>query len=180
MTGGQSSQVQRKQYGCWQRKRGRRAWWLQGCRKEKLNLYFWAMHDSRFDPRRFAPVARSGLEGLEIRRVCIGVASPNTSVARTSKCCFHSVICVGWTLNCSANSASVLSPLMAAKASCVLNMAPWFCLGLFIALLLWIVTNWWLRRSQAPTYHTIRITGTFSLSKLQEPSHSSNTLSMNR
>ncbi len=31
---------------------------------------------------------------------------------------------LAWTLNCSANSAGVLSPLAAAKATCVLNVPP--------------------------------------------------------
>ena len=31
---------------------------------------------------------------------------------------------VGWTLNCSANSARVLSPLTAANATCALKVAP--------------------------------------------------------
>jgi hypothetical protein len=33
--------------------------------------------------------------------VSVGVfVPPNTSAAPTSNCCFHSVICVGWALNC--------------------------------------------------------------------------------
>src|SRR5574340_343538 len=47
----------------------------------------------------------------------VGLVPPNTSAARASNCCFHSVIWVGCTLNCSANSASVLSPLTAANAT---------------------------------------------------------------
>ena len=53
-----------------------------------------------------------------------GLAPPNTSAARASSCCFHSVIWVGCTLNCSANSAVVLSPFMAANATWALKVAP--------------------------------------------------------
>jgi hypothetical protein len=62
-------------------------------------------------------VLRSGVSA-------VGLVPPKTSAARANNCYFHSVICVGWTLKCSANSVSVLSPLMAATATCALKVAP--------------------------------------------------------
>src|ERR1700761_3248522 len=46
---------------------------------------------------------------------------PKTDVAPSSNCVFHAVIWFGWTSNCLASSASVLSPLIAAIATLTLN-----------------------------------------------------------
>src|SRR5690349_1464319 len=47
--------------------------------------------------------------------------APNTSAALPTSCAFHAVIWFGCTSNCCANSASVFSPLMAAKATFALK-----------------------------------------------------------
>src|ERR671926_1405366 len=47
--------------------------------------------------------------------------APNTSAALPTSCAFHAVIWFGCTSNCCANSASVFSPLMAAKATFALR-----------------------------------------------------------
>jgi hypothetical protein len=54
----------------------------------------------------------------------VGFAPPNTSAARASKGGFPSVLRVGWMRTCAANAASVLSPFMAANATCALEAAP--------------------------------------------------------
>src|SRR5271169_6313074 len=51
---------------------------------------------------------------------------PKTSAAPPSSCAFHEVIGLGWTSNCSASSASVRSPLMAASANFALKAGVWF------------------------------------------------------
>src|SRR5215213_6828712 len=48
-------------------------------------------------------------------------ADPNTPAAPSSSSAFQAVIWFGWTSNCCASSASVLSPLMAAKATFALK-----------------------------------------------------------
>jgi hypothetical protein len=53
-----------------------------------------------------------------------GFDLPNTAAAWASSCYFQSVICVGCTPNCSANSANVLSPVIAANATWSLKVAP--------------------------------------------------------
>ena len=51
---------------------------------------------------------------------------------------FHCEIYIGWSSNCSANSAKVLSPLKAAKATFALNSGECVLLGLLITLHRWI------------------------------------------
>ena len=51
------------------------------------------------------------LEDLEIWRIRLGLHAANTSIARASTCCIHSVIGVGCTPNCIASSATGLTPL---------------------------------------------------------------------
>src|SRR5215470_13341636 len=54
----------------------------------------------------------------------------NTSVAPSRSWSFHADIWLGWTSNCSANCASVRSPLIAASATFALNAGVWFRRGL--------------------------------------------------
>src|SRR3954454_1704257 len=54
------------------------------------------------------------------------VADPNTPAAPSSSSAFQAVIWFGWTSNCCASSASVFSPLMAAKATLALEAGLWF------------------------------------------------------
>ncbi len=69
------------------------------------------------------PIADLRLERLQIR-VSAGVCDPpNTSVDRASSC-FQLVIWAGWILNCLANSAGVLSTLMAATTTGALKGRP--------------------------------------------------------
>ncbi|SPD37488.1 protein of unknown function (plasmid) [Cupriavidus taiwanensis] len=62
---------------------------------------------------------------------------PNTSAACSANCCFHSVIWLGCTSYCWANSASVLSPLSAAMATLALKVAEWVRLLRFV--IFWIL-----------------------------------------
>src|SRR5262249_10236609 len=59
----------------------------------------------------------------------VPVPAPNISAAPPSSCAFHVVTWFGWTSNCSAISAIVRSPLIAAIATLALNAAEWFRLG---------------------------------------------------
>lgn len=59
-----------------------------------------------------------------------------TVEAPSSTCCFQSDIWLGCTSNCSANSTSVLSPLIAANATFALKLVEWFRLVLLMLLLL--------------------------------------------
>ena len=54
---------------------------------------------------------------------CSARASPKTPVAPSNNCAFHCVIWLGCTSNCSAYSASVLSPFTADKATFAFNAA---------------------------------------------------------
>src|ERR1700731_3616965 len=51
----------------------------------------------------------------------LALPASNTSATRSCNCFFQSVIWFGWTSNCWASSASVLSPLRAASATFALN-----------------------------------------------------------
>jgi hypothetical protein len=54
----------------------------------------------------------------------VDFVQPNTSTAHAGKCCVHFVIWAGCTSHCAPNSAGVLLPLSAAKASLALIAAP--------------------------------------------------------
>src|SRR3954466_7202514 len=53
-------------------------------------------------------------------------SDPNTPAARSRSSAFQAVIWLGWTSNCCASSASVFSPLTAAKATFALKAGVWF------------------------------------------------------
>jgi len=77
-------------------------------------------------------LADLGMEGLEIhsRRCGSAFASPRkTPTAPSRNWLFHCVIWLVCTSNCSDNSESVFSPLMAAKATLALKPAVWFLRG---------------------------------------------------
>jgi hypothetical protein len=57
------------------------------------------------------------VQKLEIRHANVDFVPPNTSSARASKRSIHSVIWVGCTPNCAANSASILLPLNVSKTT---------------------------------------------------------------
>src|SRR5664280_2850197 len=57
---------------------------------------------------------------------CSALSSPKTPPAPSCSRVFHSVIWFGWTSNCWASSARVLSPFRAAKATFALKAAVWF------------------------------------------------------
>src|SRR4029079_3646813 len=52
-------------------------------------------------------------------------SEPNTPAAPSRTWAFHVVIWLGWTSNCCASSASVFSPLTAARATFALNAGEW-------------------------------------------------------
>ena len=52
----------------------------------------------------------------------VPLPAPKTFAALASSCAFQAVIWFGWTSNCSANCASVRSPLIAAKATFALKL----------------------------------------------------------
>src|SRR5450631_4118774 len=62
------------------------------------------------------------------------VSAPKTPAAPSRSCDLQVVIWFGWTSNCSASSASVFSPLIAAKATFALKAGLWFRRGLFVML----------------------------------------------
>ena len=94
----------------------------------------------------------------------------NTSIADSCYCCFHSEIWFGCTSNCSANSASVLSPFNAAIATLALNPAAWFLLVLLILLLLFCRVLHGFRLSKINTYPTVRICEATSINQENRPS----------
>src|SRR4051812_517869 len=53
-------------------------------------------------------------------------SDPNTPAAPSRSCAFQAVIWLGWASNCCASSASVFSPLTAAKATFALKAGVWF------------------------------------------------------
>src|SRR4051812_48149831 len=53
-------------------------------------------------------------------------SAPNTPAAPSRSSPFQAVIWFGWTSNCCASSASVFSPLMAARATFALKAGLWF------------------------------------------------------
>src|SRR5215203_6706207 len=56
----------------------------------------------------------------------IRASAPNTPAAPSRSSAFQAVIWFGWTSNCCASSASVFSPLMAARATFALKAGLWF------------------------------------------------------
>src|ERR1035441_1646235 len=57
---------------------------------------------------------------------CSALSSQKTPIEPSCNRVFQSVIWLGWTSNCWANSARVLSPFSAARATFALNVAVWF------------------------------------------------------
>jgi hypothetical protein len=86
------------------------------------------------DDIRFAVTGDRFVGPFSVPRFSAG--DRNTPIAPPSNCVSHCVIWLPCTSYFSANSASVLSPFIAAKATFALNAAVWFRLGLLIALLL--------------------------------------------
>src|SRR5262245_24813715 len=74
----------------------------------------------------------------------------NTSVAPSRSWSFHADIWLGWTSNCSANCASVRSPLIAASATFALNAGVWFRRGLLLMLAPDSRANLARRQAEAP------------------------------
>src|SRR5215218_73424 len=56
----------------------------------------------------------------------VRASAPNTPAAPSRSSAFQAVIWFGWTSNCCASSASVFSPLMAARATFALKAGLWF------------------------------------------------------
>src|SRR3954447_8722336 len=84
------------------------------------------------------------------------VSAPNTSAAPSRSWAFHWVIWLGWTSKCWANSARVLSPFTAARATLALKAGEWFRRGR----LLMVSPVWqpfWLRSGRNSTYPSVQI-----------------------
>src|SRR5215207_5485241 len=56
----------------------------------------------------------------------VRASAPNTPAAPSRSSAFQAVIWLGWTSNCCASSASVFSPLTAARATFALKAGVWF------------------------------------------------------
>ena len=95
---------------------------------------------------------------------------PNTAADAVNGC-FHSEIWFGCTAKCSAHSASVLSPRIAAKATWALNPGAWFLRVLLMRLLLCWPCSTRLGLSKTTTYRPVQMSGTTSHSAQCGVSH---------
>src|SRR5918993_2395981 len=93
------------------------------------------------------------------------VSDPNTPAAPSRSWAFHWVIWLGWTSNCCASSARVLSPFTAARATLALKAGEWFRRDR----LLMVSPVWqpsWLRSGRNSTYPTVQILRASSVAQM--------------
>src|ERR687897_2605982 len=83
-------------------------------------------------------------------------SDPNTPAAPSSNCAFHWVIWFGWTSNCCASSARVLSPFTAARATLALKAGEWFRRGLLL-IVSPVRQPFWPRSGRNSTYPAVQI-----------------------
>jgi hypothetical protein len=91
---------------------------------------------------------------------------PNTSAARLSNCSFHCAIWLAWTSKRLASSASVCSPLIAAKATLDLKAGEWFRRVRRVMICSWggdIIAS----VSRKSTYRAVQISGASSLGPIK-------------
>src|SRR5215212_6642770 len=83
-------------------------------------------------------------------------SAPNTPAAPSRSWAFHWVIWFGCTSNCWANSARVLSPFTAARATLALKAGEWFRRGRLL-IVSPVRQPFWLRSGRNSTYLTVQI-----------------------
>src|SRR5215218_1276201 len=92
-------------------------------------------------------------------------SGPNTPAAPSRSWAFHWVIWLGCTSNCWANSARVVSPFTAARATFALKAGEWFRRGR----LLMVSPVWqpfWLRSGRNSTYPSVQILRASSIEQI--------------